>query len=78
MLLVLLVNKMEIIYTLHEIMRMLDRLINEKEVEFILKNPDFVDEGRDKTLVASKILGDKIIKVIYRLQGNKIFVITVY
>ena len=57
---------------------MLERMINEKEIEYILSNPDFVDEGRDKTLVASKIIGDKIIKVIYILQGNKIIVITVY
>jgi hypothetical protein len=69
---------MEIIYTLHARMRMLERMITEKEVEFILKNPDFVDDGRDKTLTASKIIGDKIIKIIYRLQGNKIIEITVY
>ena len=69
---------MEIVYTLHAKMRMLERMINEKEIEYILSNPDFVDEGRDKTLVASKIIGDKIIKVIYILQGNKIIVITAY
>ena len=59
-------------------MRMLERLVTEKEIEYILSNPDFVDEGRDKTLIASKIIGDKIIKIIYILQGNKIIVITVY
>ena len=69
---------MEITYTLHARMRMLERVINEKEVEYILSNPDFVDEGRDKTLIASKIVGDKIIKIIYSLQGNKIIAITVY
>jgi hypothetical protein len=69
---------MEIIYTLHARMRMLERMIDEKEIEFILLNPDFVDEGRDKTIVASKIIGDKIIKIIYSLQGNKVIIITVY
>ena len=69
---------MEIIYTLHAKMRMLERIINEKEIEYILSNPDFVDAGRYKTLVASKIIGDKIIKIIYILQSNKIIVITVY
>jgi len=59
-------------------MRMLERIINEKEIEYILSNPDFVDAGRYKTLVASKIIGDKIIKIIYILQSNKIIVITVY
>ena len=57
---------------------MLERMINEKEVEYILSNPDFVDEGRDKTFIASKIVGDKIIKIIYSLQGNKIIAITIY
>lgn len=69
---------MKIIYTLHARTRMLERGIDEKDVELILSNPDFVGESKDKTLIASKRIKNKTIKIIYSLQGNKIIIITVY
>lgn len=68
---------MKIIYTLHARMRMLERFVAEKDVELILSDPDFVKEGRNKTLIASKRVDSKTIKVIYSLQGNKVIIITV-
>jgi len=69
---------MRIIYTFHARTRMLERGINEKNVELILSEPDFVEEGKDKTLIASKRINERTIKIIYSLQGNKIIIITVY
>jgi len=56
---------------------MLERGIGEKEVELTLSNPDFVEESLNKTLVASKKIGERILKIIYSLQDNKIIIITV-
>ena len=68
---------MRIIYTIHARKRMLERGIGEKEVELTLSNPDFVEESLNKTLVASKKIGERILKIIYSLQDNKIIIITV-
>jgi hypothetical protein len=57
---------------------MLERGINEKEVEMTLSNPDFVEESLNKTLIASKKIGERIVKIIYSLQDNKIIIITVF
>jgi len=69
---------MRIIYTIHARTRMLERGISESDVEFLLSNPDFVEEGKDKTLIASKRINERTIKIIYSLQDNKIIVITVF
>jgi hypothetical protein len=68
---------MRLIYTLHARSRMLERGISEEDVEFVLSNPDFVDEGRDGALIASRKINGKSVKIIYNLKGNNTIIITV-
>jgi len=60
---------MEIIYTFHASKRMLERGINEKQIEQILSNPDSLEEN--KVFIASKRIIDRTIKIIYNLQRSK-------
>ena len=68
---------MRLVYTLHSRKRMLERGIDEKDVESVLASPDSVEDDKNRALIASKRIGNKAIKIIYSLQGNKIIVITV-
>lgn len=68
---------MKLIYTIHARKRMLDRGIDENQAELILSSPDSVEDGLNETLIAKKRIGERIIKIIYSLQDNKIIIITV-
>jgi hypothetical protein len=68
---------MRTVYTTHAKKRMLERGVSQEDAELVLSFPDFVNNGRDGTLIASKIIRGKAIRIIYNLEGNNTVVITV-
>lgn len=68
---------MKLVYTVHARSRMLERGISEKDVEYVLSNPDFVDEGRDGAIIATRKISGRSVKIIYNLKGNNTIIITV-
>lgn len=69
---------MEIIYSHHAQLRMLERAITREHVENVLDSPDVLLESSDGKTKASRRLGDKVYGVVFIKEGNKIIVVTVF
>jgi len=69
---------LEIIYTDHAEEEIEKRAMKKEDIEDTLNNPDIVLQGRGNKKIAFKKIGNRKIKVIYTLEGNKIIVITNY
>ena len=69
---------MKIEYTPHADFNINERKLNKKLIESIIKNPDKVVESKYERKIAQKIVGDKLIRVVYRKESGKIVVITAY
>ncbi len=68
---------MRLIYTIHARSRMLERCISEADVEEVLANPMRIDSSRNSALVAIGKLGERRVKIIYRIEDNNTIIITV-
>ena len=70
-------STMEIIYTKHAVERIKLRKINKKDVENAIAKPSKIIDKND-IKICQKPLGNKILRVVYRLQDNTYIVITAY
>ena len=68
----------KVAYTSHAIVRMMERDIEQKVVEGIIDQPDYVRTALDGKKMAVKDVGDRIISVIYIEEERNIRVVTVY
>ena len=66
------------IYTKHSIQRRTERCISAHEIVKTVNDPDYVISSPDDRKIASKIIGERKINVVYKEGKNIIIVITVY
>lgn len=69
---------MNIIYTDYAEDTLKDRKIDKNIIEDAIKNPDEVVEGKNKRKIAHKIIGNKLLRVIYETDKKAYIVITCY
>lgn len=69
---------MNIIYSIHAQEKIAERKIPRKINESSLLNPDTVVSGREKTQIAHKLIKDRLLRIVYRIENEKYMVITVY
>jgi len=55
-----------------------ERMIRKEEVEMTIKNPIEVVNGRDDRKIAHKVFDDKVLRVIYEKEDDKIIVVSAY
>lgn len=69
---------MEIRFTLHSRLRMKQRGTNEAEVIQVLAKSNSVESGKEGTMIATKIIDDKELCIVYLPKIEYNVVITVY
>ena len=65
-------------YLEHALRRMNQRRISKIEVEQAIRNADLSLSGRLGRYISIKKYDDKLLKVVYEKENNKITVVTVY
>ncbi len=55
-----------------------ERKISKKEVEMTIKNPTEVVNGHGNRKIAHKVFDNKLLRVIYEKEGDKITVVSAY
>ena len=65
-------------YTDHAEENLAERKIDKKLVEESIKNPDEIITGKFGRKIAHKLVGDKLLRVIYEEQDNVYIVVTAY
>ena len=68
----------KIIYTNHAVVRRIERDIEEKTIELIIRQPDYVKTMLDGKKIAIKNVDNKVMSVVYIEKEMHIKVITVY
>lgn len=69
---------MEFEYTDHVEENLVERNLSKKMVEDAVLNPDELAEGSFGRKIANKIIGDKLLRVIYEQENNVYIIITAY
>ncbi len=69
---------MDIIYTDYAEDSISDRSIDKKIVEDALLNPDEIVEGKKSRKIAHKIIGNKLLRIIFEVSLKAYIVITAY
>lgn len=69
---------MKILYTDYAEDTIIDRKLDKQVIEDVILNPDEVVEGKKKRLIAHKIIGEKLLRVIYETEGKTYIVVTAY
>jgi len=69
---------MKIVYTDYSEDTLNDREISKKLVEDTIKNPNEIVEGKKERLVAHKLVGKKLLRVMYEKEANVYIVVTAY
>lgn len=59
-------------------MKIIKRELPKGQIESVLKNPDKVLEGKKGRKIAQKVLGRRILRVVFEEHGNAYKVITAY
>ncbi len=72
------VETMKIIFIEHALERMRKRDIKKEVIIKVIKNPDNVVYGYGNRKVAQKLVDERLLRVIYEEQEEKIVVVTVY
>ncbi len=70
--------KKKIVYTIHAIVRRVERDVEEKTIEMIISQPDYVKTSFDGEKTAVKTINGRTISVVYVEKETLIRVITVY
>ncbi|MBI2583949.1 MAG: DUF4258 domain-containing protein [Candidatus Aenigmarchaeota archaeon] len=65
-------------YTEHVEEIITERKLSKQIVEDIIKNPDKVIDSRLGRKIAQKVIGNKLLRVIYEEQSNAYIIITAY
>ncbi|HLC77099.1 MAG TPA: DUF4258 domain-containing protein [archaeon] len=68
----------KIIYTNHAIVRRIERDIEEKTIELVVGQPDYIKTTSEGKKIAIKNVDNKIMSVVYIEKDTHIKVITVY
>lgn len=68
---------MRFFYTNHAIERMLWRNVSKENVEDVVKNPEIIEKGESTKMIASKIINQERVVVVYIQKEDKILVVTV-
>ena len=66
-----------IIFDRHANKRMKERKVTEKEVEFVLENPDYSEKSIKQRYNAFKLLNGRYLRVTYKRELDHTLVITV-
>ena len=69
---------LNISFTFHAKMRILQRGINEETVKEIISKPEYVLDSFENRKIAVKRIGGQLWHVVYMREGNNIKVVTVY
>ncbi|MFZ3383936.1 MAG: DUF4258 domain-containing protein [Candidatus Methanoperedens sp.] len=69
---------MKIIYTNHAEEKIAERKISKRIIEKSLTNPEVVLEGRGEVKIVHKLIRDKLLRIVYRLENDILVVITAY
>jgi len=67
-----------IIFIQNAVDRLKERGISPEAVEETIGNPDYLDFGDEKRRVAQKLIGGKLLRVIYEDEKDAIVVISAY
>jgi len=65
---------MNIIYSIHARKNMIERRISKEDVEEAILNPDKITESRKGRKISQKVIGNRLLRVIY-LQTEKVYII---
>ncbi|MBI1974062.1 DUF4258 domain-containing protein [Candidatus Micrarchaeota archaeon] len=71
-------NKKKVVYSNHAITRMYQRDITEADIERTIDQPDYSIKSTDGRKIASKVIGSKTVRAIYKEESETIIVVTVY
>lgn len=66
-----------IIFTRHAITRMKERGILRKDIEKVIKNPDYIQRDNNR-VIANKKLNQKILEIIFVKENTKTIILTCY
>ncbi|MBI2084643.1 MAG: DUF4258 domain-containing protein [Candidatus Aenigmarchaeota archaeon] len=69
---------MEFDYTDHAEENIKERKLSKKVIEDVIINPEKVIEGRFDRKIAQKIVGNKLLRVIYEQEDNIYEIVTAY
>ena len=69
---------MEIVYTEYAEESIADRNISKSIIENTLKNPEEVVEGKENRKIAHKVIGNKLLRVIFETNKKAYIIITAY
>ena len=69
---------MRLIYTNHAEENVAERNINKKIIEETLASPERIIDGRFGRKIAQKVVGNKLLRVIYESKSNTYIIITAY
>ena len=69
---------MEILYADHAEEGMADRKISKQLVEHALKNPDEVVQGKKGRKIAHKLVGERLLRVVFEPKEKAYIAITAY
>ena len=69
---------MKITYTDYAEDTIADRKLDKIIIEDALLNPDEIVEGKKNRKIAHKIINDKLLRVIYEIEGKAYIVVTAY
>ncbi len=66
-----------IIFTKHAITRMKERNVLKKDIEKVIKNPDYI-QGDNNRVIVNKRLNRKTLEVVFVKENKKIIILTCY
>lgn len=69
---------MKIIYTTHAEENIDERKLSKKVIEDVVINPEKVSDSMFGRKIAQKVVGNKLLRVIYGHKGNVYIIITAY
>ncbi len=69
---------MDIIYSNHAREKIDERIISKTIIENALKHPDTIINSKAGTRIAHKLIRDRLLRIIYRVEKKRYVVITVY
>ena len=69
---------MELRYTEHAEENIKERELDKAVIEDVIRDPDRVEHGKFNRKIAQKMVGVKLLRVIYEKEGNVYIIITAY
>ncbi len=70
--------EIEFVYTNYSEETLVEREISKTDVENTILNPDIILEGKKRRKIANKIIGEKLLRVVFEGCAKTYIVITAY